>query len=339
MPDYDFELNKVLGWLKENRARRLLIEAPDGLKPEIIKKVIPALKDYTVFLSSFPFHGACETGDYEGIALGADHVVHFGHTQMVGRKLPTLYVPAYYYFDPSPSFENLDNMLNPDAKKIALASTVQYIPSLRPISEHLKEKGYEVMIGKGDRAKLSGQVLGCDYLALTSFLNLADEYLLVSSGDFHPFGSVFALETQVMQLDPYSLSWRRLDPSTVKPWFLREGFAWLKLLDAKTVGIVVGTSPGQKFLWEAEEAAKKLRKMGKQVSIISALSIDFNQISAMPFDAVVLAACPRLPYDDFDSSAKPLISVFSVLSGGPGGLRDWLRGLRAKTSPSLSEIG
>ncbi|MGC9174366.1 MAG: diphthamide biosynthesis enzyme Dph2 [Thermoprotei archaeon] len=324
--DYDFELDKVLSWLKEQGAKRILVEAPEGLKHRISTDILPELNSYTVFLSSKPFHGACETGDDEATALGVDHVIHFGHTQMVARKVPTLYVPVYYIFDPSPSFEELDSLLSEGGKNVALAASVQYLKSLQSIHEHLNEKGFNVIMGIGNRTKQLGQILGCDYAALTSVMGKAKQYLVVTAGDFHVMGAVFALDRPVLQLDPYSLRWRRINPDSVKSWIATESYAWTRLKDSLRVGVILGTEPGQKFLWEAEEAARRLRISGKHVDIISASTVDPNQLSALPYDAFVLAACPRLPYDDAEAFSKPVISVFSVILNKPLGLRDWLRG-------------
>jgi|GEM_PF-128501 len=340
MFDYDFDLDGVLRWLRQNGSKRVLIEAPDGLKGAVIERVFPKLREngYTVFLSSKPYHGACEVGDEEGRALGVDHVVHFGHNQMVARALPTLYVPAYSRFDPSPSFPQLDALLGDTGKRIGIAASVQYLPSLDAIEAHLRERSYEVIRGKGNRAAERAQILGCDYIALTSLRGQVDLFLLVASGDFHPLGALLALERPILQLDPYSMSWHRLDVGSVKPWLVKEGYAWLKLLDAKRVGVVVGTEPGQKFLWEAEAAAKAIRAMGKEVALISASFLDAAGLSALPFDVLVLAACPRLPYDDSEAFGRPVVSVFSVLRGGPGGLTSWLRGEKFESAVPLGEL-
>jgi len=341
--DYDFELDRVLSWLRDEEAKRVLIEAPEGLKQKIVAEVLPALGSYTVFMSSKPFHGACEVGDEEAGSLGVDHVVHFGHLQMVARRFPTLYVPAYYDFDPSPSFAELDILLAKGGKNVAVAASVQYLRALKPISEHLSEKGFNVMVENGKRTKAPAQILGCDYFALTSLAGKADQFLIVTAGDFHALGAVFALNRELLQLDPYSLSWKKLDPTALRSWVIGESYAWTKLEDAAKVGVIVGTEPGQRFLWEAEHAAAELRRSGKHVDIISASNLDPAQLSALPYDVLILAACPRLPYDDADSFGKPVVSVFSVLFGRPLGLRDWLNGndltVKSKQSSGVVEQG
>lgn len=79
--DYDLSLDEIILQIKESGARRVLIQLPDGLKPEaerIQRHVAAALPGTELFFWSGSCFGACDIP--LGIdRLGFDLLLHLGH--------------------------------------------------------------------------------------------------------------------------------------------------------------------------------------------------------------------------------------------------------------------
>lgn len=82
---YDLELEKVISEIKNKKAKFVLLQFPDGLKP-LATKVVDFLKSKTdaEFLIWFgTCFGACDTPTgIENIKPKIDLVVQFGHSEL-----------------------------------------------------------------------------------------------------------------------------------------------------------------------------------------------------------------------------------------------------------------
>ena len=82
--EYDLELDRVIKEIKKQKAKRVLIQFPDGLKPyattiaeEITKKTNNKAEILIYFGSCF---GACDTPIEEAKSADIDLIVQFGHS-------------------------------------------------------------------------------------------------------------------------------------------------------------------------------------------------------------------------------------------------------------------
>lgn len=81
--DYDLELDKVIKEIKKNKAKKVLIQLPEGLKPYAIQiqdKLEKELKnkiEFFIWLDSC--FGACDI-PLETERLGIDMIIQFGHS-------------------------------------------------------------------------------------------------------------------------------------------------------------------------------------------------------------------------------------------------------------------
>ncbi|MEA3429752.1 MAG: diphthamide synthesis protein [Nanoarchaeota archaeon] len=80
--EIDYELDKVVEEIKENNAKRVLIQLPDGLKPRAMQ-IEQSLKEKTgveimIWLGSC--FGACDL-PIEVDKLGVDLILQFGHAE------------------------------------------------------------------------------------------------------------------------------------------------------------------------------------------------------------------------------------------------------------------
>ena len=84
--DYDLELDKIISKIKSNKARLVLLQFPDGLKPyatvivDYLSKKTNA--EFLIWLESC--FGACDTpAGLESIKSKIDLVIQFGHNEMM----------------------------------------------------------------------------------------------------------------------------------------------------------------------------------------------------------------------------------------------------------------
>lgn len=80
--EIDFELEKVVAEIKENNAKKVLIQLPDGLKPKAmqIENVLRQKTGAEVMVWLGSCFGACDI-PAEVEKLGVDLVVQFGHSE------------------------------------------------------------------------------------------------------------------------------------------------------------------------------------------------------------------------------------------------------------------
>jgi 2-(3-amino-3-carboxypropyl)histidine synthase len=79
MDNYDFEIDKVVKKIDMFRAKTVLLQFPDGLKPQatdIVEELQKRVKA-DVMIWSGSCYGACDVPDVK-----VDLLVQFGHTEM-----------------------------------------------------------------------------------------------------------------------------------------------------------------------------------------------------------------------------------------------------------------
>jgi len=79
---YKLDLKKIIEEIKSNKAQKVLLHLPDGLKPKA-KEITDELREKTdaeVFIWVGSCYGACDI-PIESQNIGIDLVIHFGHTE------------------------------------------------------------------------------------------------------------------------------------------------------------------------------------------------------------------------------------------------------------------
>ena len=80
--NYNLEISKVISKIKENNAKNVLLQLPDGLKPRA-KEIVDAISnelDVNIFIWSGTNFGACDIPLHLE-KLGIDLILHFGHSE------------------------------------------------------------------------------------------------------------------------------------------------------------------------------------------------------------------------------------------------------------------
>jgi len=81
---YNLEIEKVISKIKENNAKNVLLQLPDGLKPKA-KEIVDSIRkelDTNLFIWSGTNFGACDLPLHLE-NLGIDLILHFGHSEFI----------------------------------------------------------------------------------------------------------------------------------------------------------------------------------------------------------------------------------------------------------------
>ncbi|TRM99906.1 diphthamide biosynthesis enzyme Dph2, partial [Sulfolobus sp. F1] len=206
---YNFEEEKVINEIVKRDAKKVLLQFPEGLKYfsiEIVNKLRQKLPNVEFIISGEPSWGACDIAEDEAKEIGADLIIHFGHTPYTWYypKFPTVFINVESKINLNPKI--LDDLIQIlknkyDAKKVSLTSTLQHVKLLPEIKKGLEDH-FEVIIGKpSSKFMFDGQVLGCDYKPAEV---PADVYIIVSGGLFHAIGLGLTTNKPTIKVDPYT---------------------------------------------------------------------------------------------------------------------------------------
>lgn len=286
---FKFNIGEAKSELEEIDAEKILLQLPDGLKPEIFDFAKIFDQDVTVWGGTC--YGACdlpkEIGEY-------DALVHIGHSEIPNLEVnyPVIYLPGK-----NVTFQKLpEKILDKLEGKVALYATIQYIHRLEDIEEQLLENDIKPVIGKGDdRVKYPGQILGCNYSVQVKD---ADTHLYIGTGKFHPLGLAFSLDQNVWTFNPSSGEISKIDQ---KDWdqFKRNRFGSIsKAKNCKRFGVIVSNKKGQSRFSLARQLVKMGEKEGLNVVLIEMDEVSEKSIKNMQLDCLVNTACPRISLDD-----------------------------------------
>jgi 2-(3-amino-3-carboxypropyl)histidine synthase len=312
---FDLEKDRVVEYLRKGNYNRVLLQFPEGLKPQGFKlaREIEEATSTEIILSADPCYGACDLAVEAERTLKADAIVHYGHSRMIHDVGNVLYVEVK-------ATENVEQPLREalrllaEEKRIGLATIVQHIGQLDYAARILKEAGKEPHIGRaGGNAMHDGQILGCDYTAARLIAGEVEAYIFIGGGDFHAIGIQLATGKRTIVADPY-LNQARDMTETIKPLLRKRWASITKLRDSKRVGIVIGIKTGQTNLESAKTVKRLLERNGKQcVLLVSRECAPEGLESFTDVEAFVITSCPRLAIDDQDRFTRPILNVEEAL--------------------------
>lgn len=316
---YDMDLDAVAQKVRARPDTKLVgLQFPDGLRDYAteIEKILRAQTPGVEYvISADPSYGACDLA-LNLKQLGADMLVHFGHTEMPSINhlfsWDVLYVSARHKMTVGPvaadGAKKLSELTN-GGKRIGIVTTAQHQHKLQEMADAMKAAGFEPIVGAGDN-RLAGyaQLLGCNFTAGTSIEDDVDGFVYVGSGDFHPIAIAWGTEKPVVLADPYSNEVRTIDH--VIDQLMRQRFAAIQRANgAQAFGILVGTRVGQERLKLAKGLKKLLEQHGKEAHLIA---LDFFSWDNLQYfrhlDALVNTSCPRITTDDYARYPMPMLT-------------------------------
>jgi len=321
LKDYEFNFSEVIEYAKNHKVSIVGIQLPEGLRrmQNVLAERVKCELGCEVIISTEPCVGACDIADEEFLNLGADILLHFGHSKipcLSKTSLPVFYIECRSNMD----VENVVNdSLNKfvNGEKVGILTTVQHVHKVNEISNILSKGKLTPIVSKGDcRIAYPAQVLGCNFsTAREEIKNGADSFLFVGSGYFHPLGVAISTKRKVIVADPYSNEVKEIDGvnNEIVNKIMRQRFgAIAKAKDAKSFAILVGTKKGQSRLGCALELKRMIEKHSFQVFLYSVGRIEPEYLRYYNEDAIVSTLCPRVAIDDFSRFNKPILTPIEL---------------------------
>lgn len=311
---FDFEEEKVKQEILKLKASRVLIQLPEGLKPEALRlaKIIEKFGALPI-ISADPCYGACDLATSEAESLGVDLIVHYGHSKLLKyERVPTVYVEARATINFNDTVEKALPALE-NWKKIGLATIVQHIQVLDNVREILLRAGKTVIIGDAGQLNYPGQVVGCDYSNARSIAKDVEAFLFVGGGKFHALGVALSTFKPTLIADPFEKRVFSVNQDAER--VIKQRWASIEeAKKAKIFAVLVGLKPGQKKLEEALLLKKRLEEVGKTTCLFASREITPETLMEFPtVDAYVNTACPRISLDDASKFKKPVLTVNEAL--------------------------
>jgi 2-(3-amino-3-carboxypropyl)histidine synthase len=307
---YYLEEKRLKDEIIKRNAKRVLIQLPEGLKAEgprlatIVEKA-----GALAIISADLCYGACDLAVQEAETLGADLLVHFGHSPMKTQpRVPTIHIEAKAEVSVKEAVnEALPYLKN--WKSLGLATTVQHVDMLGEARELLINAGKSVAIGDTGKLKYAGQVIGCDYGNARAVADDVEAFLFVGGGKFHALGLALATAKPVVVADPYEKRAYAIDNEVKRVMKQR----WATICEAKKAerfGVLIGLKSGQKRFDQALQIKEKLETKEKRATLLALREITPEALMQFPtVDAFVNTACPRISLDDASKFIKPVLTV------------------------------
>ena len=310
---YNLEEQRIVEEIKKQKAKRVLLQLPEGLKKEAprLANILQEKTQATILVSGEPSWGACDLSVDEAKRLSIDLIVHFGHAPFHHPDIPIVYIETHYEKD----IEKLMTTFTESYKykTIAIVASVQHIHQLPIIKKTLEQKGINVIIpeGKG-RAFHQGQILGCEYTGPKTIEKDIDAYVAIANG-FHALGLLLSTDKPVILINPATDEIQDLTPQRAKYILQRDSFIE-QARRAQSFGIIISTKSGQINTTMAEQLKNKIITHNKEAIIITLEEVrptELNNFSTI--DVFVTTACPRLAIEDTPRFSKPIITIKELL--------------------------
>jgi len=311
---FDFEIERLKEEITKRAAKRVLFQLPEGLKTKgpCLASVAEKL-GAVAFVSADPCYGACDLPFQEAENLGADLLVHYGHSAMTPQqRVPTIYIEARTAVSLKPAVRKALDLLKP-WKNVGLVTTIQHIDMLGEARTTLLDAGKSVEIGDAGRLKHAGQVIGCDYSNATAVAKEVDAFLFVGGGRFHALGVGLATSKPTIAADPYEQQAFSVDVEVKR--IVKQRWASVNEAEkARSFGVLIGLKNGQKRIDEALKVKEKLEKKGEKVTLLTVHEVTPEALIQFPsLEAFVNTACPRIALNDASRFRRPVLTINEAL--------------------------
>jgi len=311
---FDLEEKRLKEEIKKRKPKIVFLQLPEGLKPEAphLASIVEEAGALPI-VSSDPCYGACDLAVSEAKILGADLIVHYGHTPMtLNTEVPIVYVEARAKISIKEALTKALPYLE-SWSKIGLVTTVQHVHQLDEAKSMLETAGKTVFVGDADPVKYPGQVIGCDFSNAQTVSEKVEAYLFVGGGRFHAIGVALATGKPTIIADPYE---KRAYPiqDQVRRVIMQRWGNISEAKKAKSFGVLISLKSGQMRLRDAMKIKEKLEQNGLKATLLALREVTSSALMQFPgIDAFINTACPRLSLDDAQSFRKPLLYLNEAL--------------------------
>ncbi|XP_040194303.1 2-(3-amino-3-carboxypropyl)histidine synthase subunit 1 [Rana temporaria] len=311
--NYNFEIPKTIWRIQQTAAKRVALQMPEGLLmfactiADIIERFTSA---ETVVMGDVTY-GACCVDDYTARALGADFLVHYGHSCLIPidatQGIKMLYVFVDVKIDTSHFVDTIRFNFQQGAS-IAFVSTIQFVSALQAAVQALRSE-YKITVPQS-KPLSPGEILGCTSPRLEMPV---DAVVYLGDGRFHLESVMIANpDTKAFRYDPYNKVFSR-EYYDHKAMLENRSQAIKSAVGAKTWGLILGTLGRQGSPKILEHLESRLQALGCRYVRLLLSEIFPNKLKLFPeVEAWVQVACPRLSIDWGTAFSRPLLTPYEA---------------------------
>ncbi|XP_077021618.1 2-(3-amino-3-carboxypropyl)histidine synthase subunit 1 isoform X2 [Tamandua tetradactyla] len=313
--NYNFEIPKTIWRIQQAQAKKVALQMPEGLLlfACTIVDILERFTEAEVMVMGDVTYGACCVDDFTARALGADFLVHYGHSCLVPLDISTqelrgvLYVFVDIRIDTTHLLDSI-HLTFPPGSALALVSTIQFVSTLQIAAQELKAD-YRVTVPQC-KPLSPGEILGCTSPRLPQEV---EAVVYLGDGRFHLESVMIANPTvPAYRYDPYSkvLSREHYDHERMQT-ARQEAIA--AACSAQSWGLILGTLGRQGSPKILEHLESRLQTLGLPFVRLLLSEIFPSKLSLFPeVDVWVQVACPRLSIDWGTAFPKPLLTPYEA---------------------------
>ncbi|EAL65317.1 diphthamide biosynthesis protein 1 [Dictyostelium discoideum AX4] len=319
--NYNFEIFKTIWRIKQASAKRVALQFPEGLLMYscIISDIIEKFASVETIIMGDVTYGACCVDDYTARSLGADFMVHYGHSCLIPidvSEIKMLYVFVDIQFDLQHFIETLKFNFK-QTQKLIMVSTIQFSASLQSSREPLSEYFSNIFIPQ-EKPLSPGEILGCTSPKIKFTSPDGDEenneiVIYLGDGRFH-LESIMISNPHVKsyRYDPYSKVFS-LEKYDFQEMYKIRRDAIETASKATKFGIILGTLGRQgspKILDHLEQLLKSNGKHYTTVLLSEIFPAKLDMFSDI--ESWIQIACPRLSIDWGYAFTTPLLNPYEA---------------------------
>lgn len=310
--NYNFEVQKMLWRVRTEQSKIVALQFPEGLLMYscIIADILRSFSGVAVLILGDVTYGACCIDDFTASKLGADLLVHYGHSCLVPvnvTKVKMMYIFVEIFFDSKHLIECVKAAFSRETR-IAIMGTIQFIAIVHEASIELSRYFGDCIIPQA-KPLSAGETLGCT----SPIISGAEVLIFVADGRFHLEAAMIRNPSIVAyRYDPYSkyLTSEGYDIEKMKATRMN---AINRAKSATTFGLVLGTLGRQGNPPIFTRLRKLLNARGKH--IVPFLMSELNPSKLAMIHAIevwVQVACPRLSIDWSGGFDKPILTPYEL---------------------------
>lgn len=310
--NYNFEIHKTVWRIKQAGAKRVALQFPEGLLLYActISDIIEQFTGADIIIMGDVTYGACCVDDYTARALGADFMVHYGHSCLIpidATLIKMLYVFVDVQIDNIHVMETLRFNFKVHST-IALVSTIQFVAALQSIHQQLQTE-FNIVVPQS-KPLSPGEILGCTSPRLPPNVNAV---VYIGDGRFHLESIMISNpDTPAYRYDPYSKVFTREYYEHDIMLKSRKG-AILEAKKAKRFGIILGSLGRQGSPNILSHLQSVMTQQGRDYVVVLLSEIFPEKLKLFTgVDAWIQVACPRLSIDWGSAFDKPLLTPFEA---------------------------
>lgn len=314
--NYNFEIHKTIFQIQKNNAHRVALQFPEGLLLYAcpIGDILERFAQVEIVIMGDVTYGACCIDDYTAKLIGCDFMIHYGHSCLVPIDvtfIKVLYVFVDIAIDTS-RFIDIAKEYFPSKSRLALVSTIQFVPSLNIIKQGLvnNEHSFDVIIPQ-IKPLSPGEILGCTSPVIDA--NLVDAIVYIGDGRFHLESMSISNPTiPIFKYDPFTRCLSREEYSHNEMNQNRYD-AIQKAKKSKKFGLILGTLGRQGNVGIFDNIKRMLEEMGLEYMMVLISEISPQKLSLFSdIDAWIQVACPRLSIDWGHYFQHPIMTPFEA---------------------------